>query len=506
MTVNVAEFEVRVTDLAGRIGRLSVGSKVLETPAYLPVVHPISQELPVKEMEKIGFKAIMTNSYITMKKYPEGVDVHSLVGFSGIIMTDSGGYQVLEYGDVDANPSQIAEYQVKIGSDIAVILDRPTGQKARRADAERTVNETLKAARESIEFIKKKPPLWAGPIQGGRFTELVKKSAKEMSVLPFDLFAIGSPVEFMNSYRYDEVVKLITAAKISLPPDRPVHLFGAGHPFTIPLAVALGCDLFDSASYILFAKEGKYMTGFGVRELKDLQELPCSCPICTSTDAERFKAVNRFDMVKMLAMHNLYVMKQELEMTKMALREGKLWNYLSYRLRSHPSLASVLRFSRDTLRLFDIGTSQDKKKAFFLYDRYDLLAPEVRRHRERMAKNFRRRSERVTLLVMDNEYDKPYLNMEKVWSKMGQRCDIMVFHPFFSIIPLPILGVYPLVQNIHPAVEDEYILRNSAEFAAKLVKKLGYSSVDVRLYGKKNKQAEMAGKIIKEELYRIGLK
>jgi Queuine/archaeosine tRNA-ribosyltransferase len=37
--------------------------------------------------------------------------------------------------------------------------------------------------------------------------------------------------------------------------SKPIHLFGAGHPLTIPLAVALGCDTFDSASYMLYARD-----------------------------------------------------------------------------------------------------------------------------------------------------------------------------------------------------------------------------------------------------------
>jgi len=46
------EFEVRDTDLAARIGRISINGKLLETPAYLPVLHPVSQELPSQLIKK----------------------------------------------------------------------------------------------------------------------------------------------------------------------------------------------------------------------------------------------------------------------------------------------------------------------------------------------------------------------------------------------------------------------------------------------------------------------
>src|SRR5579884_1409477 len=192
--------------------KVCINGKVLETPAYLPVLHPVSQELPSQLIKEAGFEAVMTNSYITMKKYPDRVDIHKLTSFDGIIMTDSGGYQALMYGAIDAEPARVAEYQVKIGSDIAVILDLPTGSSRDKKRAEMTVHETYSAAKKSLPFMKK-PPAWAAPIQGGSFEDLVMQSARRMSSLPFDMFAIGSPVEFMNNYKYREVVKLITAAK-----------------------------------------------------------------------------------------------------------------------------------------------------------------------------------------------------------------------------------------------------------------------------------------------------
>ncbi len=51
-------------------------------------------------------------------------------------------------------------------------------------------------------------------------------------------------------------VSVILAAKCGLDADGPVHLFGAGHPMMLALAVAAGCDLFDSAAYALHAREG----------------------------------------------------------------------------------------------------------------------------------------------------------------------------------------------------------------------------------------------------------
>ncbi len=470
------EFEVRDTDLAGRIGRVSINGKVLETPAYLPVLHPVSQELPSQLIKEAGFEAVMTNSYITMKKYPDGVDIHKLTSFDGIIMTDSGGYQALMYGAIDAEPARVAEYQVKIGSDIAVILDLPTGSSRDKKRAEMTVHETYSAAKKSLPFMKK-PPAWAAPIQGGSFEDLVMQSAKKMSSLPFDMFAIGSPVEFMNNYKYREVVKLITAAKKVLPADKPVHLFGAGHPFTIALAVAMGCDMFDSASYILFAKEDKYMMPHGVRPLKELQELPCNCNVCRRRSAEELKAFAKQKRVQEIALHNLYVIKQEVDMTKAAIREGRLWNYLMFKLRSHPNLYSVLPFPEPMLKMFEEGSSIDKKRAFFFFDKYDLDSPEVRRHRKRLLTNYTKRNDSL-MLILAEDVDRLFMHSEKLLN-LGDKnnADVVIFHPFLSVIPVLVMHIYPLVQNVVPANVGYDVIQDSINYLSKWVSKKMYSSI-----------------------------
>jgi 7-cyano-7-deazaguanine tRNA-ribosyltransferase len=87
----------------------------------------------------------------------------------------------------------------------------------------------------------------------------------------------------MENYRYDVLVDMIAAAKMNLPLERPLHLFGAGHPTMFALAVAMGCDLFDSAAYALYAREGRYMTESGTWRLGELDYLPCQCPKCANT-------------------------------------------------------------------------------------------------------------------------------------------------------------------------------------------------------------------------------
>ena len=248
-------FEIKEKDLLGRIGKLKTKSGSVETPLLYPVVNPSIQLVtPRKLKETFGFDAIITNSYILKKRFGDKVineGLHKFLDYDGAIMTDSGAYQILVYGEVEVTQPEIVAYQENISVDIGTMLDIPTGWKITKEQAQTTVAETLRRAKAFFDTKTRDDILWVGPVQGGRHLDLVASSAVEMGKLPFKIHALGSPTEVMENYRYDVLAEMILTAKKGLPIDRPLHLFGAGHPSMFSLAVALGCDLFDSAAYAL---------------------------------------------------------------------------------------------------------------------------------------------------------------------------------------------------------------------------------------------------------------
>ena len=117
--------------------------------------------------------------------------VHSILDFDGVVMTDSGAYQILVYGKVDVGPKEIARYQERISTDIATILDIPTSWRATRSEAIATVEETFRRAEQFLEIKSRNDILWMAPIQGGKRHDLVGHSAREMSKLPFQIHAVS---------------------------------------------------------------------------------------------------------------------------------------------------------------------------------------------------------------------------------------------------------------------------------------------------------------------------
>tara|TARA_B100000315_G_scaffold19309_1_gene17010 strand:+ start:4153 stop:5739 length:1587 start_codon:yes stop_codon:yes gene_type:complete len=446
-------FEVKATDLAGRIGRLKTKSGILETPALLPVIHPSRQTLSTETIRDLGFKAVITNAYLAKKncsKTSRKKGIQKTIGFDGIVMTDSGGYQVLEYGDVNASPESMAIFQEEIGSDIAVVLDKPTGVRISRKYAERTVKETLKAAERTLETKSKNNILWVGPIQGGIHLDLVSQSALETSRMDFDILALGSPTEVMKSYQFSLLSSMVIAAKKEIPTSMPLHLFGAGHPLTIPLAISLGCDLFDSASYMLFARDDRYFTDSGTVRIKDLSYLNCACPFCSSHSLKDLLDQEKDKRIDTIALHNLHILMKVVKESKEAIREGRLWEYLGSKARCHPRLWEAFRDISEHIEYFEDGSPLFKSKAVFFTESIDYVRPEVKHHRWRFEHNIEL-TKPILLLLPEVEvrpfFRSPlYTSISKVLMKRRNKVQVCFIVPTFGVIPLEISDIYPLSQ------------------------------------------------------------
>ena len=163
----------------------------------------------------------------------------------------------------------------------------------RSADRERAENEltTTQERLEAAETVDTGEMLVNAPVQGSAYPELRAAAADHAYGTDLDVFPVGGVVPLLNDYRYAEMVEVVRAAARGLGADAPVHLFGAGHPMTFALAVAAGCDLFDSAAYALYARDDRYLTVAGTDRLGDLDYLPCACPVCSDFTAGSLRAL-----------------------------------------------------------------------------------------------------------------------------------------------------------------------------------------------------------------------
>lgn len=476
----------------GRIGRFKTKSGLVETPLLFPVINPSLQPIKPDILEKdYGCKTLITNAYIINNNYKEIAikeGLHKFLNFKGSIMTDSGAYQLLIYKGIETSPEEIVKFQEAIDTDIATILDIPTGWGVTKEYAKYTVDETIKRAKDLENITTRDDLLWVGPVQGGKYLDLIARSAKEMGKLSsFQIHALGSPTPIMQQYNFEILVDMIITAKMNLPLDRPLHLFGAGHPIMFSLAVALGCDMFDSAAYALFAREGRYLTESGTLRLDSMEYFPCSCPACNNKDPETVRSLPIDEIQKLLAEHNLYVSFCELRRIKQAIHEGRLWELLELRAYSHPSLLRALKRIIKYSDFIEMHSPFTKKSGIFFFNSSGFARPEVIRYRQRLNDRFSQPIDAKILILLPQTKKKPFHNSKeqlhiigKLREILGKKIRIVHFCTYaapFGVIPLELDEVYPLSQNVIEPPYDYETINYVAQQATHFILNSNYKQV-----------------------------
>ena len=477
-------FEVRHKDLLGRIGYLRTKGGTLETPLLLPVVNPSSQIIHPQELrDTFSFDALITNSYLVWRKLrgeKEVPKIHQLLNFNGTVETDSGAYQILQYGEVDVQPSEIVRFQERLDSDIAVILDVPTGAEVSKDRAKWTVEETIRRADQSLELITRDDMLWVGPVQGGAYVDLVSFSAREMAKRDFSIYALGSPTPVMQQYRFETLVEMIMAAKAQLPAGKPLHLFGAGHPMMFAFAVALGCDMFYSASYALFARNGRYMTPQGTSKVAELEYFPCNCPACHKKTPEKVRGMLLMDRERLLAAHNLHACVAELQTIKQAILDGRLWELVEARSRNHPALQVAFQKMLQYSDRLEVDTPVRKRRGPFILSEQSLFRPEVVRHHARLIQRYEPLSKAKKLLLLPEEQAAPFKEGSTtsppiaVWERLRDG-DVCSYNLSYAIVPLALVDVYPLSQTEASLMPTPAAIDSARKRIADYIKKFSYS-------------------------------
>jgi 7-cyano-7-deazaguanine tRNA-ribosyltransferase len=498
-------FKILYRDGLGRVGKLATAHGEVTTPTLMPVIDPSDMILTPTEMRReSGAELVMTNAYLTLRHFGEEAarrKIHGILDYGGPVATDSGGYQILRYGGVEVSPEEIINYQDAIAPDIATVLDIPTGIHATREHAAETVRVTLERARQAVKLRSNPDVMWCGPVQGGLFSDLVAECAREIGKLDYHVHAIGSPVELLEGYRYAELVDLVMAAKQNLPLQRPVHLFGAGHPMMLALAVAMGCDLFDSAAYVLYARDGRYITSEGTLHLGELSYLPCECPVCAGASPEKLREAPDDERVKLLAKHNLHVTFGELRRIRQAIIEGRLWEHVQFRCRAHPRLLDgfmKLLGYKNFVEHFDPVT---KPSAFYYSGEESASRPEVLRHARRLEERYGP-PDLPTLAILSTSNGKsPEL-------REPDRTHIVRLVPPFGIVPEELEEVYPLRQAQTPDELDPEQVRTVTEALSRYLQRYGGLYEQVLLFNDEKRWGDSLVKTcesVKEKLKVIRL-
>jgi len=476
------KYEILDVDALGRIGKLEVNNKQMITPNLFPVVHPFKNVIQPSDLKSFGAQAVFTNAYIlfqneTIKESLMKKKIHQFLDFDGLIATDSGAFQQYMYNksDMKIEAEEIEGFQEKIESDFPVILDLPVQPDDAYEIAKKKVDATIDRARDNVKRRFNENCAWFGPIHGGKYQDLLTKCINEMNKLDFGVYAIGGLVKSFLDYRFDITIQILLNVKKIINPNKPLHMFGLGLPQFFSLAVACGCDLMDSAAYILYAKDNRYFTlSTGTKNLEDLEEFPCHCPICTKFSPNELKKYEDNLRIKLLAEHNLYLSFSELKAIRQAIREGNLWELVDQRIRAHPNLVKAARILKKEYSMFEHYEKSYKKHGRMFVSTENIYRPLISRYAKKISINYRVPEDVKYLLILP-ELDARGENSPAIqnWleeindNKIIPREEIhILFNSFyFGIIPLELMNTFPMGQfeSITGTEEDDDLYKNSVK-------------------------------------------
>ncbi len=357
-------FRLKRTQGKARLGELSTPHGVVITPAFMPVATQATvKTLTPEEITGTGAEIILSNAYhLYLRPGVEAVDrlggLHRFMSWTGPILTDSGGFQAFSMGSLKRvdeegisfrshhdgsqhrfTPELATRNQEGLGADIIMCLDQCIAFGSDRGEITRAMDRTHRWAGTCYETHAGSPQSGSqalfGIVQGGTFDDLRTESAKVITSLGFDGYAIGGLAVGESKDEMYRVTELVTDL---LPVDKPRYLMGVGSPEDLVEAVARGVDMCDCVLPTRVARNGALFTRAGrvnitnrrFAEMDEPLEGECDCYACRNFSGaylwHLFK-VREILGLRLASVHNLRFILRLMEEMRAAIGAGRFDEY-----------------------------------------------------------------------------------------------------------------------------------------------------------------------------------
>jgi len=394
MTSSAFSFRVTQTDGGARRGVMTTAHGDVQTPAFMPVgTQGAVKGVTHRDLESVGAEILLSNMYHLYLR--PGADLiarrgglHTFIGWSRPILTDSGGYQIFSLAarrtideegarfrshlDGSAHlltPEKAADIQAQLGSDVAMVLDEclayPSEAGPARQSMERTMRWARRARARFLALYEKRgqAPFSSdgvvvtnpdqaqfGIVQGGVSPELREESARGTVAIGFEAYAIGGlSVGEPGDVMYD----IVAGTTRCLPDGRPRYLMGVGTPQDLVESVARGIDLFDCVLPTRNARNGQLFTSEGPINIKNARyaeddqpaDPACGCYTCRTCSRAYLRHlfhVREITASTLNTLHNLHFYLDTLRGIRDAIAFGR---FERFRLAFHQRLSRRLHDS-----------------------------------------------------------------------------------------------------------------------------------------------------------------
>jgi len=308
-------LEKSCSNTRARAGMLTIPHGAVPTPVFAPVgTQATVKSLTPEELVSLGATIVLANTYHLYLR--PGIEIieklgglHRFMGWSGPMITDSGGYQVFSLAHlrrvseegvlfrshIDGSehfltPELCVRFQEALGADIIMALDECPPYGASFDAVKEATERTHRWAQRCQESRQRRDQAIYGIVQGGEFTELRRHSASALTSLGFAGYAIGG----LSLGEPKEVTNVMVEETVALlPRDKPRYLMGVGSPEDLFEGVSRGIDIFDSALPTRIARNGGLFTRYGRKIIRNARfrdwdgpiDEGCDCYTCCNFSA-----------------------------------------------------------------------------------------------------------------------------------------------------------------------------------------------------------------------------
>ncbi|MFN2466013.1 MAG: tRNA guanosine(34) transglycosylase Tgt [Candidatus Dormibacteria bacterium] len=348
-----------------RAGLLRLGHGVVETPAFMPVgTRGTVKAIDMVDLAGLAPGVVLANTYHLWTDPGQELIVgagglHRWTGWSGNLLTDSGGYQavslarigqaVVEEEGVDFSaggtarrltPESAIAVQEALAPDVMMVLDQPIAYPAGVDETRAATERTHRWAQRCRQAWSRGPTELWGIVQGGFDLELRQRSAVAIAGMDFPGYAIGG---LSLGEPGSEAAPLLRACTEVLPADRPRYLMGVGTEREMLAAIGAGVDLFDCVWPTRLARTGTALVGAGRINLMnsvfatDVEplEADCGCAACERHSRGHLRhLLKRGELLgfRLLTIHNLHHTLELARGARRAIVAGRFPEYVEARL------------------------------------------------------------------------------------------------------------------------------------------------------------------------------
>jgi queuine tRNA-ribosyltransferase len=362
--VNFFKVLKKDSKTSARVGRLSTGRNIVNTPVFMPVgTKGTVKAVTSEQLYEMGCGIILGNLYHLylqpgIEVIEEAGGLHKFINWKKSILTDSGGFQVFSLGKIRKvvedgvefksiidgsyhffSPAKVIEMQAKIGSDIMMVLDECIPFSSDYRYVMEAAGRTLKWAEISLKAKRainsKKESKIFGIVQGGFSKDIRKFCAESISEMEFDGIAIGG---LSVGEERSQTIDILNYTAGYVDRTKPIYFMGLGDPVGIIDAISAGIDMFDCVMPTRISRNGSVFTSEGKiniknkRYTKDFTPLDekCSCYTCRNYTKSYLKHLYKSKEILssiLLTIHNLYFLHNLINEARNAIIENNFSNF-----------------------------------------------------------------------------------------------------------------------------------------------------------------------------------